>query len=72
MFEIIITVLFCWLIFTVFKLLFKLAWGAAKIFALLLSILAIPIMIGCLLFVGGLLLLLPVVMLIAAMVIIKN
>ena len=62
----------CRAIFTVFKLIFKLAWGVAKICALLLSILAIPIMIGCLLFVGGVLLLLPIVMLMVAMVIIKS
>ena len=52
MLELIIIVLFCWLLFTVFKLMFKLAWGATKIIALLLSVFAIPILIGCLLLAG--------------------
>ena len=46
MLELIITVLFCWLLFTVFKLMFKLAWGATKVIALLQSILAVSILIG--------------------------
>lgn len=46
MFELIIYVLSCWLLLTVCKLLLKIAWGAAKVIALLLSVLTIPILIG--------------------------
>ena len=72
MLELIITVLFCWLLFTFFKLMFKLAWGATKIMALLLSVLAIPILIGGLLLAGGVILLLPVAMLVVAILLINN
>lgn len=72
MLELIITVLFCWLLFTIFKLMFKLAWGVTKVIALLLSILAIPILVGGLLLAGGAILLLPVAMLVVAVLLINN
>lgn len=72
MLELIITVIFCWLLFTVFKLMFKLAWGATKVIALLLSVLAVPVLIGGLLLAGGVILLLPVAMLVVAVLIINN
>ena len=72
MLEFIITVLFCWLLFTVFKLMFKIAWGATKVIALLLSVLAVPVLIGGLLLAGGVILLLPVAMLVVAVLIINN
>lgn len=72
MLELIITVLFCWLLFTVFKLMFKLAWGATKVIALLQSILAVSILIGGLLLAGGAMLLLPVAMLVVAVLLINN
>lgn len=72
MLEIIIIILFCWLLFTVCKLMFKIAWGATKVIALLLSILAIPILIGGLLLAGGIILLLPVAMLVVAVLLINN
>lgn len=72
MLELIIAVIFCWLLFTVFKLMFKLAWGATKVIALLLSVLAVPVLIGGLLLAGGVILLLPVAMLVVAVLIINN
>ena len=72
MLEFIITVLFCWLLFTIFKLMFKLAWGATKVIALLLSVSAVPVLIGGLLLAGGVILLLPVAMLVVAVLIINN
>lgn len=72
MLELVITVLFCWLFFTVFKLMFKIAWGATKVIALLLSIFAVPILIGCLLLASGLILLLPIAMLVVAFLLINN
>lgn len=72
MLEVIIIILFCWLLFTVSKLMFKIAWGATKVIALLLSIFAIPILIGGLLLAGGIILLLPVAMLVVAVLLINN
>lgn len=72
MLELIITVIFCLLLFTVLKLMFKLAWGATKVIALLLSVLAVPVLIGGLLLAGGVILLLPVAMLVVAVLIINN
>jgi len=60
MFEILITVLFCWLFFQAVRLAFKVTWGLAKIAAVILFVLALPSLVGCLFFAGGLLLLLPV------------
>lgn len=71
MFEIIVLILFCWLFFKAIGLAFKVAWGAAKVIAVLLSILALPILIVCLLFAGGLVLLLPVLLIALAFGILK-
>ena len=62
MMELIVIALFCWLFFKVLGLAFRAAWGMTKILASLLFILAVPLLIGCLLFAGGLLLLVPVAM----------
>ena len=60
MLELIIIVLFCWLLFMAFR------------FALLLSVFAIPTLIGCLFLAGGVILLLPVVMLVVAVLLVNN
>lgn len=60
MLELLIIVLFCWLFFKAIGLAFKVAWGAAKIAASILFALAVPMLIGCLLFAGGVILLVPV------------
>ena len=72
MLELIIIVLFCWLLFMAFRLMFKLAWGATKVIALLLSVFAISSLIGCLFLAGGVILLLPVVMLVVAVLLVNN
>lgn len=59
MLELVITVLFCWLFFKALGLTFRLAWGVTKFVVWLLFALALPIMIGCLMLAGGLLLLVP-------------
>ncbi len=58
-FEIASTILFVWLLFKAIKLTFKITWGITKIIAVILFIIAIPALIGCLLFAGGAILLLP-------------
>ena len=58
-FEIAITILFIWLFFKALKLTFKITWGLTKILAIVLFVIALPALIGCLLFAGGAILLLP-------------
>ncbi len=60
MIEILLCVLFAWLFYHALRLTFKIAWGVAKIIAVLLIIAALPALIGCLLFASGLILLAPV------------
>ena len=66
MFEFLVLILFGWLFFGAVKLAFKAAWGLTKIIASVLLAVALPVLIGCLLFTGGLILLLPVLIIAAA------
>ena len=59
MLDLIIVVAFCWLFFKAIGLAFRMAWGLTKIIASLLFIVAVPLLIACLVFAGGLLLLIP-------------
>lgn len=59
MLDLIFTVVFCWLFFKVLGLALKAAWGVTKIAASLLMAIALPLLIVCLIFAGGLLLLIP-------------
>lgn len=72
MFEVIVIGLFLWLSFKFIKLAFKLTWGAAKLIASLLFIIALPSLIVCFLFASGLLLLVPVLMIIGAIAMISS
>lgn len=71
MLDLIVTVLFCWLFFKALGLAFRVAWGTAKILASLLLVLALPMLVVCLLFAGGLLLLAPLVLLAIAVGLLK-
>lgn len=62
MFELLVIVAFVWLLIKAVGLAFKLTWGMAKIFASILMVLALPLLIVCLLFVGGAILIIPVAM----------
>lgn len=62
MFEILAVIAFLWLFFQAFGLLFKLAWGAVKIVASILTVLAMPLLIVLMIFVGGVALLIPIAM----------
>lgn len=66
MLKLLVVILFCWLLFKSAGLLCKVAWGATKILASLLFVAAIPLLIVCLLFTGGVILLVPVALLAAA------
>ena len=62
MMELLVLILFCWLFFKAVGLVLRMAWGTAKIVASLLFAVAVPLMIVCLLFAGGVFLLLPLVL----------
>lgn len=62
MFELLTIVVFVWLTIKAIGLAFKLTWGMAKIIASILMVLALPLLIVCLLFVGGAILIVPVAM----------
>ena len=62
MFELLTIIVFAWLLIKAIGLAFKLTWGLAKIVASILLVLALPLLIVCLLFVGGAILIVPVAM----------
>ena len=72
MLDFLFLILFCWLFFKAIVLCLKAAWGLTKILASILFALAVPALIGCLLFAGGLLLLLPVGMMGLALLMLKS
>jgi len=59
MLEFLVVIAFFWLGLKVIGLGFRVAWGAAKIIASILLVLAAPVLIGCLILGSGILLLLP-------------
>ena len=59
MLDFLLVILFCWLFFKAVGLAFRMAWGTAKILASLLFALAVPMLVLCLIFAGGIVLLLP-------------
>ena len=71
MFELLTIVIFIWLLVKAIGLAFKLTWGVAKIAASILIGLAFPVLIVCLIFVGGIALLVPIVMIAIAAAILK-
>ena len=62
---------FMWLLVKTIGLAFRLTWGVAKIIASILMVIALPVLIICLVFVGGIALLVPVVMIAIAAGILK-
>lgn len=72
MLDFLILILFCWLFFKVILLCLKAAWGLTKIVATILFVLAFPALIACLLFAGGILLMVPVGLMAGALVLLKT
>ncbi len=72
MFELLVLVLFCWIFFGSIRLMFKIAWGLAKILAVILLVLALPSLIGCLLFASGAILLVPIALVFIAWGLLKT
>lgn len=60
MFEILTLVIFVWLLVKAIGLAAKITWGVAKIIAGILMVAALPVLIICLLFVGGIALIIPI------------
>ena len=71
MLDLLVLILFCWIFFGSIKMMFKIAWGLAKILAVILLVLSLPSLIGCLLYASGVILLLPVVLIAVAWGILK-
>ena len=72
MLEFLMVILFCWLFFKALGLAFRAAWGTAKILASLLLAVAVPLLVICLVFAGGLMVLLPVTLIGAAFGLLKK
>ena len=71
MFELLIRVVFFGLLFKTIGLTLRLTWGVAKLVAGLLMMFALPVLIFCLLFAGGVVLFLPLVLIAIAAGIVK-
>ena len=71
MFELLVIAFFIWLLVKSIGLAFKLTWGVAKIVASVLIGLAFPALMVCLVFVGGIALLVPIAMIAIAAGILK-
>ena len=71
MFELLVIAIFIWLRAKSIGLAYKLTWGVAKIAASILIGLAFPVLIVCFVFVGGIALLVPVIMIAIAAGILK-
>lgn len=72
MFELLVTALFIWFFVKAIGFSAKLAWGAARVAGSVLFVLALPVLVWCLLFAGGLVLLLPLLMVGAACGILRS
>lgn len=71
MFELLVVVLFCWLSVKAIGLALSLTWGAAKVLAAILFVIAVPVLFLCLLFAGGIILLVPLALIVGVVGILK-
>jgi hypothetical protein len=71
MFDILVLIVFGWLFFEVLRLALKVTWGLAKITAVILGLLALPVLIAALLMASSFVLLIPVMLIGAAFGILK-
>ena len=71
MFELIVVILFCWLSVKAIGLALSLTWGAAQVLAAILFVVAIPVLFLCLLFAGGVILLVPLALIAGVVGILK-
>lgn len=71
MIELLTVAIFIWLLVKAAGFAFRLTWGVAKIAASILIGVALPVLIVCLVFAGGIVLLVPLVMVVTAAGILK-
>ena len=71
MFELLTIIVFAWILIKTIGLMLKLTWGAAKIVSGILMVLAFPLLIVGVLFIGGIVLLVPIIMVCIAAGIVK-
>ena len=71
MFELLTVAIFIWLLVKAAGFAFRLTWGVTKIAASILIGVALPVLIVCLVFAGGIVLLVPLVMVATAAGILK-
>ena len=71
MFELFTVAVFIWLLVKAAGFAFMLTWGVAKIVATILIGVALPVLVVCLVFAGGIVLLVPLVMIAIAAGILK-
>ena len=71
MFELLTIAVFLWILIKSVGLMLRLTWGVAKIIAAILMVLALPALLICLLFAGGIALLIPITMVAMAAGIVK-
>ena len=72
MFELFAIILFIWLLGKAIGLAFKLTWGVAKVAASILMVIALPALVLCLLFAGGIALIVPLAIIGLAVGILKT
>ena len=61
MFKLLVLMLFLWMFTGAVRLALRVTWGLAKMAAVILSVLALPALVGCLLMASGVILLLPLI-----------
>lgn len=71
MFELLTVIVFVWLLVKAVGLAFKLTWGVAKVIASILMVVALPVLAVCLIFVGGIALIVPIAIIAIAFGILK-
>lgn len=71
MFEILTVAVFLWLMLKGIRLALRITWGVAKIVATVLMVVALPVLIVCMVFLGGIALVIPVVVIAMAVGILK-
>ena len=72
MFDLLVLFVFLWLLAGAVRLALRVTWGIAKLIALILAVAALPVLIGCLLLTGGVLVLLPFAMVGGALGILRH
>ena len=72
MFELLAIILFIWLLGKAIGLAIKLTWGVAKVAASILMVIALPALVLCLLFAGGIALIVPLAIIGLAVGILKT